>query len=879
MLQIGSVFSVFLMLQALKIPKIKPLGRGVFYALVLVWAFAQFNGLQYNVNSLIGVSTLLSNAETIRILAVWVLGLEILEMAYHKFKIVTRCIKSNYLKALCFGIFFSLLNLYLNLEWHLFMVMESWVLFRALGFFMTSFRLRSRLNWITKCVFIAGLSLYFFNHIENTSNLFIKQAARNWQVKQNANTDSLFANWFLRVKTDSALGNLIAFLPQSDAELNTRIRSHAGFLKDQKQLSYSILSKRQGIVLKSKHAFLNTTVPLFNSAFKGYEGFNSSNGLYKSGKDTAFYIAELPVNSEYSIRLFFNPMAFNGFTEPSLLPDSDTEAGLFFNPLVVPKLLDFKGQCLWQGAALVEKTQKVYLQKLKYGSSWQFNVIKISRVTIVSILASLVLVMLLFERFVFIVFNGDRYIKTFKTSIWHQNVWIGAGLSAIITALILIWVFNEFQSEQEALQTQRGIALAVSVAEDFKKEFQNASVYDPQQRELWKQKCFELQLQQQVPVMLVDSQGRALFHSFNYIPGKPVSDVWEARINPQSFSINLKNHSTWYFSEIRFASGSKRLFAGIENSKEARRLQLVQFKLANRFIYFALIFLFVGTGLSAVINYRIIKPLRQLGEQLPKISLDQTNYKIQISGSGDLAQLIQSYNRLIDRIENNLEVIKLKEQSKALKNLALQVAHDIRNPLTPLKLNLQYLIHVFERDPEAFSIQFQSKAHQLIQQIEHINQMVQRFSDFSGSESIKIQSLEFEPLLNAALSLIPQKVQVNLSNTSALTIMGESQSVLRVLNNLLQNAVQAIEHNTTPQITINTFKNDEPMAVIEIEDNGKGIPAERRTQLFKYQFSSKTSGSGMGLMLSQELMKAMGGQIEYYEPVLGGTGFRLFFKV
>ena len=153
------------------------------------------------------------------------------------------------------------------------------------------------------------------------------------------------------------------------------------------------------------------------------------------------------------------------------------------------------------------------------------------------------------------------------------------------------------------------------------------------------------------------------------------------------------------------------------------------------------------------------------------------------------------------------------------------------------------------------------------------------FRSFSGSESIKIQSLEFEPLLNAALSLIPQKVQVNLSNTSALTIMGESQSVLRVLNNLLQNAVQAIEHNTTPQITINTFKNDEPMAVIEIEDNGKGIPAERRTQLFKYQFSSKTSGSGMGLMLSQELMKAMGGQIEYYEPVLGGTGFRLFFKV
>ena len=191
MLQIGSVFSVFLMLQALKTPKIKPLGRGVFYALVLVWAFAQFNGLQYNVNSLIGVSTLLSNAETIRILAVWVLGLEILEMAYHKIKIVTRCIKSNYLKALCFGIFFSLLNLYLNLEWHLFMVMESWVLFRAIGFFMTSFRLRSRLNWITKCVFIAGLSLYFFNHIENTSNLFIKQAARNWQVKQNANTDSL----------------------------------------------------------------------------------------------------------------------------------------------------------------------------------------------------------------------------------------------------------------------------------------------------------------------------------------------------------------------------------------------------------------------------------------------------------------------------------------------------------------------------------------------------------------------------------------------------------------------------------------------------------------------------------------------------------------
>ena len=184
-----------------------------------------------------------------------------------------------------------------------------------------------------------------------------------------------------------------------------------------------------------------------------------------------------------------------------------------------------------------------------------------------------------------------------------------------------------------------------------------------------------------------------------------------------------------------------------------------------------------------------------------------------------------------------------------------------------------------ERDAQNFTLYFKAQAQQLVQQLDHINAMVQRFSDFSNAEPLKLQPVPLVELITTALAIVPNHVKVIWTKQLKLPVQAEPQSVLRVLNNVLHNAIAAMDAVNEPMLEIVMYITPQNNLALELNDNGKGLSIEQQQQLFKFRFSSKTSGSGLGLMVSKELMVSMGGDLEYFKPPTLSTGFRLLFKV
>jgi signal transduction histidine kinase len=294
------------------------------------------------------------------------------------------------------------------------------------------------------------------------------------------------------------------------------------------------------------------------------------------------------------------------------------------------------------------------------------------------------------------------------------------------------------------------------------------------------------------------------------------------------------------------------------------------------------VLLLLITFLIAVfISRKITLPLRYIQLKFSEIKLGQQYEKINYSTNDEIGGLVNEYNRMVSELEKSVEMLAKSERETAWREMAKQIAHEINNPLTPMKLSVQHLQRAWSDKNERFSEYLDRISKTLIDEIDNLSAIASEFSNFAKMPNAINQPLDLITKISNVVSLFSNDnviFKVNLNNNDEILIYADKEQISRVFINLFKNAIQSVEKNVTPVIET-TVINKNSKVEVRVKDNGKGISLEMRDKLFRPNFTTKTSGMGLGLAIVKNIIESTGGTITYETEENKGTTFIINFPV
>ncbi len=309
-----------------------------------------------------------------------------------------------------------------------------------------------------------------------------------------------------------------------------------------------------------------------------------------------------------------------------------------------------------------------------------------------------------------------------------------------------------------------------------------------------------------------------------------------------------------------------------QNELEA---EIASFLVSSVNIY-VLIFAF-SIILSVLFANYISQPLRLLREKIAQLNIGASNELIKWEGTDEIGSLVKEYNRMVVKLADSVDVLARSERAGAWKEMAKQVAHEIKNPLTPMKLSIQYLKRASDDQREDLSQRIDRTAETLIQQIDALAQIADEFSNFAKMPEPHKQPIDFLPILNNAVNLYDELENISLETSLTETkVLADKDQLIRVFNNIIKNGFQAVPESRKPQIKISVALDTSTENYrIQIEDNGQGIAEADYDRIFVPNFTSKSSGMGLGLAIVKNVVEQSNGQV-YFESVIDeGTTFTI----
>mgnify|MGYP000526946611 CR=1 FL=1 len=276
--------------------------------------------------------------------------------------------------------------------------------------------------------------------------------------------------------------------------------------------------------------------------------------------------------------------------------------------------------------------------------------------------------------------------------------------------------------------------------------------------------------------------------------------------------------------------------------------------------------------ISAVIAYIFSNyvggNIKIIGDKLKDIRLNKTNEKLAWRRNDEIGQLIDEYNHMVDKLEHTAVELARNERESAWKEMAQQVAHEIKNPLTPIQLTLQMM----ERSKDLDEVHDLSKG--LLEQVRSMVHIAEAFSRFAQMPSLVLETVDLSGLTERTCSMYADRGVVFTGETGCLVHVDKEQWS-RVVHNLVTNALQSIPEERSAKVEVEVRRSENQVLLV-IQDNGAGISAEDRKRVFEPNFTTKTSGMGLGLAMVKNLVASFGGTIDYTTVMGEGTRFVVF---
>lgn len=312
----------------------------------------------------------------------------------------------------------------------------------------------------------------------------------------------------------------------------------------------------------------------------------------------------------------------------------------------------------------------------------------------------------------------------------------------------------------------------------------------------------------------------------------------------------------------------------VKESETQREVRSMLLSYLNLFLLLSALSLLFALFVSR----RLTKPLQMIQQKMSRVQLGHTNEKIYYQRYDEIGELVKQYNTLLDQLALSAQLLARSERETAWREMAKQVAHEIKNPLTPMRLSVQYLLRAWnDKDPE-IDHKLKNISQTLISQIDTLSSIASAFSDFAVMPQPKPIRLNLSELLSKAVNLFDHqdniKFVLSIETTSIAFIHADPENLNSIFTNLIKNSIQAIGNKPDAQIRIHLTETIDHY-LVRVADTGKGMTEEEASKVFTPNFTTKSSGMGMGLSIVYSLVHQAGGTISFETRPGEGTAFTI----
>ena len=290
-------------------------------------------------------------------------------------------------------------------------------------------------------------------------------------------------------------------------------------------------------------------------------------------------------------------------------------------------------------------------------------------------------------------------------------------------------------------------------------------------------------------------------------------------------------------------------------------------------IYF--IMLVVAIVLAYFISRYVTRSIETIRLKINQTGLLKKNEKILLkNATKEIDSLVNSYNKMIDDLEDSAEKLAKNEREQAWQEMARQVAHEIKNPLTPMRLTVQS----FQRTSSLESNEEKSKLNDfcdtLIEQIDTMSSVATSFSDFATLPKTQLEKSDIVDTTKKVVEIFEQNNIDFQSSKESIVIKLDKEQWIRVMTNLIKNSIQAIPSDREPNIKVEISDSTNSVKVT-VSDNGLGVLEENKEKIFEPKFTTKTDGMGLGLGIVKNIINSHRGKISYKSKPKKGTKFTI----
>ena len=298
-----------------------------------------------------------------------------------------------------------------------------------------------------------------------------------------------------------------------------------------------------------------------------------------------------------------------------------------------------------------------------------------------------------------------------------------------------------------------------------------------------------------------------------------------------------------------------------------------------RMIVVALLVFITAIVLAFLLSRYITNRLKTIEENIKQTQLDKRNTKLNTTDlPNELITLVSAYNGMIDELEERAVQLAQNEREAAWREMAKQVAHEIKNPLTPMRLTVQSFERRFDPEDPEIQIKIKEYSNTLIQQIDTMSSIASAFSNFADMPAQQSEILDVNKVVKLALDIFRERNIAFAKADKDLLANFDRTQLIRVITNLIKNAIQATKTVDSPHIMVDVSE-ENGQVMIAVMDNGIGISEENRAKIFQPKFTTKTSGMGLGLAMVKNILENYNGNITFVSKEGKGTTFIVSFPI
>ena len=461
-------------------------------------------------------------------------------------------------------------------------------------------------------------------------------------------------------------------------------------------------------------------------------------------------------------------------------------------------------------------------------------------------------------------------------------------LVLLASILILVVTIYQYDEQTKDYNIQRFERKEATTKQTIYLELKNKTIYPVNTENLGKifqERIYEISSINKLNISIYDLKGNLLKSSISSalekIDIQPIPGNLLRELKQNSNHKILKTREEdgiGYQSSFSFIHDSKHKRIGIlelqftQDNSEIEK-ELTEFILRLCLVY--ILMFFIAIVFAYFLSSYITRSIKAISDKIQQTRLTERNEKIILNkASSEIEILVEAYNNMIDELGESAAKLAKSEREQAWREMAKQVAHEIKNPLTPMRLTVQSFERTFNSSDDKAKDKLKEFSQTLIQQIDVMSSIASAFSDFAKMPIQKKEQIEIISVIKFALDIFSEEYIKYHPEEEELYANLDKTQLIRVITNLVKNAIQATENQENPIVEVKV-SSEEKNLIISVSDNGKGISEDLKELIFEPKFTTKTSGMGLGLAMIKSIIEAYDGSISFSSEEGIGTVFKV----